>query len=443
MKPGQPDVQSLKIMNDPVRLFQGFNIVRQVAVILGSIILTKSAMSTEDIGKFETLNYLGQFISLFWVNGLTQAFLAIYPKVADREKKAFISSTFAFFFGLSLLSSLILVLGRPLLLPFLIEARYIEGFYWFCLYSLINIPSLLIPSMLMLRGDSKELLRFTVFYFVGYTIVFLLNLLFGGELINLLILLNAFAFALLAISGTMSLTFNLNAYKLQWVKRLLLIGSPLIGYALLSGIAPLFDSWLVQRFYTDKSVFAIYRYGAREFPLTVTLAIGLGTALVPAVSHNLTRGMEEIRKRSRRLYPVIFGASALLILTSKYFFPIVFNPSFASSSAVFNLYVLLIISRMVYPQTIMMGLKRTRVLLYIAIVELMINITVSFALAFRFGLAGIAAGTVIAFTSEKVLQMAYLKWKKNINPDQYLDIKRYGVYSLLLILAWLITAINW
>ena len=211
MKEVEHQLKNLSILKDPIRLFQAFNVSRQIAIIIGSIILTKSAMSTLDIGKFETLNYLGQFISVFWVNGMTQAFLAIYPKVAEVEKKAFISSTFTFFLGISFICSVILVVGRPLLLPFLIESKTIEGFYWFSLYSFINIPSMLIPSILMLKKQSSELLKFTIFYFLGYIIVFFLNLIFGGKLINLLILLNAFAFALLLMSGRLSISFNLNA----------------------------------------------------------------------------------------------------------------------------------------------------------------------------------------------------------------------------------------
>lgn len=434
-----PGNAKLRFRDDPVKVYQGFNIARQTAIILASIILAKSAMTTENIGIYETLLYLGQFISLFWVSGLSQAFIAIYPKVADVEKKSFISSTFTIFLGLAFVSSLILIAGRPLLLPFLIESRTIDGFYLFCLYSMLNIPSMLIPSLLMLKGNSRELLRFSVFYAVGYTLVFALNMAFGGRLINLLILLNVFSLALLVMSGAMSLSLDLRSYRLKWVKRLFLIGSPLVGYAILNGLAPLFDSWLVQRFYTDKAVFAIYKYGAREFPLTVTLAIGLGTALVPLLGRNPTSGMEQIKQRSQKLFPIVFITSALLILTSKYLFPIVFNRDFTSSAAVFNLYVLIIISRMIYPHTIMMGLKRTKALLYISIAEVFIHITASLLLGLKFGLVGIAGGAVIAFTIERLLQVVYLKWKKGINIGQYVMIKPYVLYSLIVIIAWLVT----
>ncbi len=434
-----PGNTKLRFRDDPVKVYQGFNIARQTAIILASIILAKSAMTTENIGKYETLLYLGQFISLFWVSGLSQAFIAIYPKVADVEKKSFISSTFTIFLGLAFVSSLILIAGRPLLLPFLIESRTIDGFYWFCLYSMLNIPSMLIPSLLMLKGNSRELLRFSVFYAVGYTLVFALNMAFGGRLINLLILLNVFSFALLVMSGAMSLSLDLRSYRLKWVKRLFLIGSPLVGYAILNGLAPLFDSWLVQRFYTDKAVFAIYKYGAREFPLTVTLAIGLGTAHVPLLGRNPTSGMDQIKQRSQKLFPIVFITSALLILTSKYLFPIVFNRDFTSSAAIFNLYVLIIISRMIYPHTIMMGLKRTKALLYISIAEVFIHITASLLLGLKFGLVGIAGGAVIAFTLERLLQVVYLKWKKGIDIGQYVLVKPYVLYSLIVIIAWLVT----
>ncbi|HND75284.1 MAG TPA: hypothetical protein PKW10_12625, partial [Saprospiraceae bacterium] len=66
------DKTKLRFRDDPVKVYQGFNVARQSAIILASIILAKSAMSTENIGKYETLLFLGQFISLFWVNGLSQ-----------------------------------------------------------------------------------------------------------------------------------------------------------------------------------------------------------------------------------------------------------------------------------------------------------------------------------------------------------------------------------
>ncbi|HQW10506.1 MAG TPA: polysaccharide biosynthesis C-terminal domain-containing protein [Saprospiraceae bacterium] len=432
------DIEKKPFFSDSIRLFQTFNIVRQIAVIGGSIILAKSAMSLTNIGNFETLNFLGQFMSIFWVNGLNQAFLSIYPKVSDSQKNTFISSVFLLFLIASLFFSILLVLGKNLLLPFLIEARYIEGLYWFALYSFANVPAILIPSILLLRNNSGELLRFTIFYFVGYVTVFILNFLLGGQLINLLILLNVFAFSLLGLSGIISIKPNFNLVSRKWLKRLLLIGSPLIGYSILAGLAPLFDNWLVQRLYDDKAMFAIYRYGAREFPLTMTLAIGLGTSLLPTISNDLQRGLAQLKLRASRLYPITFGTSILLIIGSKYLFPIVFSSDFVASAPIFNIFLLIIISRMIYPQSIILALKRTRILLYISIIELFVNVVASFLLGMKFGLIGIAYGTVIAFTVEKLLQMWYLKWKYRLHPADYTSLGKFALYSLGLVIAFLL-----
>lgn len=396
-------------------------------------------MTTETIGIFETLIFLGQFVSLFWVNGLTQAFSAIYPKVAIIEKKSFISSTFIMFFGLAFISSALLIILRPVILPFLIESSYIEGFYWYCLFIFFNTPTLLIPLILMLKGDHKELFRFTIFYGIGYLLVFLLNLLFGGSLKNLLLLLNIFAFCLLVLSGGLSLSFDLRSYRLKWLKRLFLIGSPLILYSILSGLAPIFDAWLVQRIYSTKAVFAIYKYGAREFPLTITLVMGLGTALIPLVSEDLLRGMNKLKERSIKLYPFVAIVSILLILTSKYFFPVIFNNDFASSADIFNIYILIILVRMLYPQVILLGMKKTKSLLFISIIELFVNMLACTVLGIYLGLVGIAGGTLIACMAGKAIQIMYVQKRMGIKLSQYLHIKPYIVYSAGIIFAWIIS----
>lgn len=428
-------------LKDPIRLYQAYNIVRQLAVIFGSILLAKSALSVTEIGEFETLLYLGQFMSVFWINGLNQAFLTIYPKVSNYQKNNFISSIFLLFLAISFLFSFILVVGQRLILPFLIDQKSIEGLYWFALYSFVNVPAVLIPSILLLNDNAKELIRFSVFYFVGYVLVFLLNLLTGAGLINLLIMLNVFAFALMIMSVRLSFRPDFKLVSRKWIKRFLLIGSPLVGYSILAGLAPLFDNWLVQHLYDDKSLFAIYRYGAREFPITMTLAIGLSTSLLPSVSRDLGKGMAQLRVRATRLYPVIVLTSAVLLIVSKYAFPVVFNPAFAASAPIFNIYILIIITRLVYPQTILLAIKKTRILLYISIIELAVNIIASLLLGFKFGLTGIALGTLIAFTLEKVLQAFYLRYRQGIRLAQYTDLRQFFIYSVLLLVVYFLFGI--
>lgn len=433
------DPRSWKVFNDPIRVFQSFNIARQIAVFTGSILLAKSTLTLHEIGNFETLLYLGQFLTVFWFNGLSQSLLALYPKIDGKDKKVLIANTFTLFTLMVFLITTVFILFKPFLLPLLTSSRELTGLTMFCLYMVLNIPALLIPTILLLKDEYKEMIKFSMFYCFGYILVFTLNLFFHGDLYNLLWLLNIFAFCLFIFSARISIDFKAFKFNKPLIKRLLLLSSPLIGYSIITGFAPLFDSWLVFRIYKDESIFALYRYGAKEFPLTATLAVGLGTALLPTVSKNLELGLTQLKERSKRIYPIIFGISIILILCSQQLFYYLFNPNFTQSVPIFNIFVLIIITRLVYPQTILMGLNKTKVILLIAIAELFINMAASTLLGIYFGLVGIAIGTLIANVFEKSVSIIYLNYKYKIPLSSYCKIDTYLFYSLALIGVWFLT----
>jgi len=52
------------------RALQLFQVMRQGAVLLGSVLLAKSGLATSDIGVYELLLYIGTILTFFWVNGV-------------------------------------------------------------------------------------------------------------------------------------------------------------------------------------------------------------------------------------------------------------------------------------------------------------------------------------------------------------------------------------
>jgi len=93
--------------------------------------------------------------------------------------------------------------------------------------------------------------------------------------------------------------------------------------------------------------------------------------------------------------------------------------------------MLLTIPRLMFPQTILTALKENKLVLLSAIVEMVINIAASILLAQRYGLVGVAYGTVIAFVAEKLLMMGLLSYKHNIAPSRYIAFAPFMLYSLL------------
>ena len=138
---------------------------------------------------------------------------------------------------------------------------------------------------------------------------------------------------------------------------------------------------------------------------------------------------------------LLFPISILLILTSKILFPIVFNAKFEASASVFNVFLLLIISRLAFPQTILIGLRKTRVIMVAAFLEICINISASLLLLPVFGLIGVAMGTVIAYFAEKIILILYLRMALNIHPKEYIPMALGSLYSTLLVICYLLVEV--
>ncbi|HNG90674.1 MAG TPA: hypothetical protein PK858_10735, partial [Saprospiraceae bacterium] len=57
---------------------QLFQLLRLGALVLTSVVLAKSGISTEEIGRYEMLMYVGTVLTLFWVIGLLQAIVPVH-----------------------------------------------------------------------------------------------------------------------------------------------------------------------------------------------------------------------------------------------------------------------------------------------------------------------------------------------------------------------------
>ena len=128
----------------------------------------------------------------------------------------------------------------------------------------------------------------------------------------------------------------------------------------------------------------------------------------------------------------MFSLSGLLMLVSHWAFPVIFNVGFSQSATIFNIYLLLIISRLLFPQTILIGLQKTNLIMWASFLEIIVNVTSSLCFVQLWGLAGVAYGTLVAYVFEKVFLMVFLSKSCNIKVSSYLNGSRHLAYSLLL-----------
>ncbi len=138
------------------------------------------------------------------------------------------------------------------------------------------------------------------------------------------------------------------------------------------------------------------------------------------------------------LFPVV----AVLLLFSHSIFPLIFNESYRESAVIFNIYLLLIIPRLIFPQSILMGSKKLWLLMWISGGELILNITFSLIFIPIWGIAGIALGTLAAFFSDKFFQVIYLSKYIKVPPETYIPLKNLIIYSFILLVCFIISVNN-
>jgi O-antigen/teichoic acid export membrane protein len=218
------------------------------------------------------------------------------------------------------------------------------------------------------------------------------------------------------------------------MKEHLYLGIPLIITSLISGSAQYIDGIIISAFYQDPATFATFRYGAKEFPLVLLLANGLSNAMLPEFSTRtrMKESLAKIKVKSKRLMHFLFPSSMLMMLFARWIFPRLFTPEFIRSADIFLIYILLIIPRLVFPQTIVVGRKKTHITLIAALIELALNIPLSLLLIPDYGTVGVALATFIVYTIEKIFLAGYVWIKMKIKPTEYIPVKVYAIYSVLI-----------
>jgi len=407
-----------------------------------SIVFTKSHLTRAEIGKWEMFLFIAGLISFFWVTGIIQSLLPLYHrnktyrKVGDNgtEKSPEIFNAFLLLIFFSLI---LFILGHSLKGSF--SVFHLSGnvpyLNLLLLYMLLSSPVCLIEYIYLLNNRAHRILQYGLYTFTAQLIFVLAPILLGKDIIWSV-------YGLLLISGVrwIWLIILLRRYtemtvSWQFMKEHLYLATPLILTTLISGSAQYTDGVIVSAVYRDPEWFAWFRYGAKEFPLALLLANGLSSAMLPEFStrSRMKESLEKIKMKSKRLMHVLFPLTMVIMVFARWFYPRIFNPDFQKSADVFLIYSLLIVPRLVFPQTIIVGRKKTHITLIAAIIELALNIPLSLLMIkLGYNIVGVALATVAVYILSKAYLIIYVWVKMKIKPSEYIPVKVYMVYSFIL-----------
>jgi O-antigen/teichoic acid export membrane protein len=426
---------------DNISGLQFFQLLRFTTFLIISIVFAKSHLTRDQIGSWEMFLFVASLLSFFWVTGIIQSLLPLYHRnrtyrrMGENENGKS-PELFNAFLLLCFFSILFFIIGQSV--KDSVSVFHFTGnvpyFNLLLLYLLLSNPVCLIEYIYLLNNRSHRIIQYGLITFTAQLILILAPVLAGKDYLWSV-------YGLLAITGVrwIWLIILLRRYteiriSFEFMKEHLYLGLPLILTSLISGSAQYIDGIIVSTVYQDPSTFAIFRYGAKEFPLVLMLANGLSNAMLPEFSTRtqMKESLAKIKAKSRRLMHLLFPSSMLMLLFAEWIYPRMFAPEFIKSAGIFMIYILLIIPRLVFPQTIVIGRKKTHITLIAAIIELAINIPLSIYLAKGYGAVGVALATFIVYTLEKIFLAGYVWIKMKIKPSEYIPLKIYAVYSVLI-----------
>ncbi len=253
-------------INDAVRQVQFFMLCRQTGIILSSIVLAHF-LTVESVGSVEMLMLCGYLMTFFWSDAIVKGYLANHQKLSE---KYFVTTFLWLYFLGGLLAMLLLLVGRSLLIPLFTSRSQLDGLELFALYQVLIIPVWIAPLIGLLKGQNTILVSLFVLIGPAFACFSSLQVLpdLHGALVGL------FCYALVGFIWMMTKTQFIHTLRLKPLLRIIWPATwPLILYAVSTGIARSFDAWLVARNF-DTGTFAIFRYGAREFPLVIAFSAG-------------------------------------------------------------------------------------------------------------------------------------------------------------------------
>ncbi len=422
--------------------------MRFVIFLIVSVIFTKSHLSVAEIGSWEMFLFIASLLTFFWVTGIIQSLLPLYHRNRTYRKLGDNGinkspEIFNAFLLLCFFSLFVFISGQILKNHFSVfnisgNATYLN---LLLLYIMASSPVCLIEYIYLLNNRSYRIFQYGIYTFGAQLLLIILPVVMGKDIIWSI-------YGLLAVTGVrwVWLIILLRRYtemkiSPEFMKEHLYLGVPLILSTLISGSAQYTDGIIVSAVYRDPEVFAWFRYGAKEFPLVLMLANGLSSAMLPEFSTRtrMREAMARIKLKSEKLMHIAFPATMVMMLIARWLYPRLFTPEFHRSSGIFLIYTLLVIPRLIFPQTIIVGRKKTHITLISALLELAFNIPLSLLMIkWGYGIVGVALATFIVYMIGKVFLTGYLWVKMKIKPGEYIPLKTYFIYSLLLALLFVL-----
>lgn len=416
---------------DLTKSMQVYQLLRTGTAVITGILLAKTGLQTEELGTWEALLFIGTLVVFTGVNGLLQAISPSYLQQSELERPVFMQEVMLLFFALGAAIFTLFLLLENYLVPFFTGHSSLPGFGWYALFLFFQLPSLPTEIHFLVKERPLSIFWWGLLGFGTQVIAVVVPAWLGWGLERMLQVL-CFQAAIKLIF-TFWIVGPIRSFRVhqQRIFRYLQLAWPLVAASFVGNLIVFFDTWLVAHWFSDLSTFAIYRYGSRELPFALALASALGTSMVPRLVGNLKEGLEELRARSTTMFHMVFPFTVILLFTVHHWFPVVFNQALAPAASLFAIYLLLSLSRVLLPNSILVALSDVRIIWMVSLAELTVKVVTGLLFLYWWGLEGLAWSAILSFWFEKIALSLWLWKRHSLPPSKWINWKTYLLYTLL------------
>lgn len=382
------------------------------------------------IKSYEQLLLISSSISFFYVSGLGQAVIPFYEKQTIAGKDTLFISMFYLLLIGGILSATALSCYA-----FYFEKNSLSTYTLFAIFTAFNVPSFAVENYFLAHKQQVSLFTWGIVIFSLQILCFLVPLLIFSSLNLGIIGLISVAFCKLIYTCYRLKVFVLNTKLKNQILSLLSYSWPVVLTFVIGGSSLYVHAFIVEYFLTPKE-FVLYRYGAREFPLFLIIANSFSLIYSAKISKStgqdkLEETLLNFKLKTKKVLHQLFPLAIGLMISSSYLFKLFYSDLYFKAFLVFNVLLLLLLSRTLFPQTILFGLGKTKQFMYASLLELIIGTSLSLVMVENHRLIGVSIALVIAFLFEKLFLIATCYYY-NTAFFKYFPWKTYLFYATLL-----------
>jgi O-antigen/teichoic acid export membrane protein len=381
-----------------------FHQVFRFASTLGlSVVLARNIMDRDLLASIEWIFLLGSILSSAVVSSVLQA--GLLPGVPKTNLKG----SLLLLGGYGLFSAALFLIAKTYALGWVSTAgiQTVSVAVWLAFLPM----GFVVEHALFRHGKAKWLIASSLASGLSYLILGSSFLWLGSGFSFPPVFLGLAIFALVKAMAALVLANKLEPETQTAASVLPLLAKawPLL-LAFLFGVYSMYLDGIWVATWAGPAAFLIFSYGAREFPLSQLLA--------NAFSENQLRQYRakgdfyRFQEEQLRIAWLIVPAAIFLMFAAPFLFSLVFGPGFVGAASIFQVYLLLVIPRLFFPQTLLFALGHSKWALPASIIEWALNVGCSIWWLHAWDWTAVAWATLLAYLVEKGILFSVLIWKE-------------------------------